>query len=61
MIYCRQMKIKYGVHNPLFLNKIARSFKKLKFHFSPERQIKYRKKQDSRTALDADSIKDDIC
>jgi len=55
------MKFKYSALNPLFLNKTAQSFKKLKLYFSPQRQIKYRKEQDSRTALDADSIEDDIC
>jgi hypothetical protein len=55
------MKFKYSAHNTLLLNKTAQRFKKLKLYFSPERQIKYRKEQDSRTALDADSIKDDIC
>ncbi len=55
------MKFKYSEHNPLFLNEIMQSFNKMKPYFSQKRQIKYRKKQDSKKISDADSIQDDTC
>ncbi len=55
------MKFKYNEHNPLFSNEIMQSFNKMKPYFSQKRQIKYRKKQDSKKISDADSIQDDTC